>query len=135
MDTPDANITEAATLYEVHERTCPICGEGTVRMCARGEYLMSALMAALNDAVNRQRLPVKPIPRLRLREGGNVLLLIIEGLRKWESHIMQCQQCAAFEKQRVERPTPLPEEFAALTPCGIGNALILNIIRALEKGL
>ena len=64
-----------------------------------------------------------------------MLLEIIEGLRKWESHTMQCNQCAAFEKQRTERKSPLPEEFAVLTPCGIGNALILNLIRTLEKGV
>lgn len=128
----EKEIEEAATLYDVHHRTCSICGAGTVQMCPRGQELMSTLMLALNSACISDRLEDNPDAG---QQEGHALLLIIEGWRKWGIHVLQCQQCAAFDRQRTERKAPLPEEFAALTPCGIGNALILNLIRALEKGL
>lgn len=52
-----------------------------------------------------------------------MLIELIEHLRRWESHTMCCQQCRDYDDKRGGEP------------CGIGQAIILNLLKTLEKGL
>lgn len=61
------------------------------------------------------------------------LLILIDKLRKWEGHCLQCPQCNHFD---LSTGTFTLDDVEKLEePCGIGRALILNILHELEKGI
>lgn len=58
-----------------------------------------------------------------------MILALVEALRHWESHCIACAQCRVYD-------TAPPHAAATCTgPCGIGRAIILNLIHILQRGL
>ena len=57
-----------------------------------------------------------------------MLLDLVIALQRWEAHVQTCPQCRAFDD------APSWGTFNN-DPCGIGRALILNLLKLLERGL
>lgn len=58
-----------------------------------------------------------------------MIIELVEAMRKWESHCMHCDQCSRYYTSTASSDNN--DEGA----CGVGRALILNLIRILDKGL
>lgn len=57
-----------------------------------------------------------------------MILELVEALRRWESHITTCAEC-----RKYDQAGPCLESQEQ--PCGIGRAIILNLIHILQRGL
>lgn len=58
-----------------------------------------------------------------------MMLQLVESMRIWENHCRVCQQCHRFYN------TETSSTVEPGSACGVGRALILNIMKILNKGL
>ncbi len=58
-----------------------------------------------------------------------MILSMIEALRRWEGHCEECVQCRVYDN------APPHSVSIGGGPCGVGRAIILNLIRILQQGL